>query len=78
MNHKFFENKSCKYYPCHKGLKKINCLFCYCPLYFLQCDGNYKITESGIKNCSNCNFPHIEKNYNKVIKKLCCRSSMVE
>ncbi|MDE6970276.1 MAG: cysteine-rich small domain-containing protein, partial [Eubacterium sp.] len=30
---RFFENKACKYFPCHSGLKQLNCLFCYCPLY---------------------------------------------
>lgn len=69
MSHKFFENKKCKHYPCHKGLKRINCLFCFCPLYFSDCGGNFKITENEIKDCSECKFPHIEKNYNKVIKK---------
>lgn len=32
-SHRFFENRECKYFPCHKGLEDFNCLFCYCPLY---------------------------------------------
>ncbi|MFW5671451.1 MAG: cysteine-rich small domain-containing protein, partial [Acetivibrio ethanolgignens] len=32
-SYRFFENRECKYFPCHKGLKELNCLFCYCPLY---------------------------------------------
>ena len=37
---RFFENKDCKYYPCHDGLEHINCLFCYCPMYRLEhCPG---------------------------------------
>lgn len=69
MSYKYFENRSCEYYPCHK-IENINCLFCYCPLYLMEdCGGNYRITESGIKDCSNCVFPHIEANYDKVIAK---------
>ena len=47
-SYKFFENKDCKYYPCHKGLDKINCLFCYCPLYTLgkACGGRYQYEEN--------------------------------
>ncbi|MGN1180093.1 MAG: cysteine-rich small domain-containing protein, partial [Suilimivivens sp.] len=27
-SHRFFENRECKYFPCHKGLEDFNCLFC--------------------------------------------------
>lgn len=79
MSEKFFENKSCGFYPCHKGLKGLNCLFCYCPLYNKKdCGGNYKfinkIKTSGgykkIKDCSDCKFPHIKNKYSKVLEKL--------
>lgn len=64
-NYKFFQNKSCEYFPCHKidDIEKFNCLFCYCPLYALgeKCSGNFKYTESGIKNCTYCNLPHIKE-----------------
>ncbi|MCR5233616.1 MAG: cysteine-rich small domain-containing protein [Lachnospiraceae bacterium] len=70
---KFFANKECKYYPCHKGLDEINCLFCYCPLYDRQCPGNYKMKEKDgrmVKSCIDCVFPHIPGNYDKVVKLL--------
>lgn len=71
MSYKFFENKTCEYYPCHKGLDKINCLFCFCPLYSKEdCGGNYKILPNGVKDCSDCTFPHREENYDKVIEKI--------
>ena len=71
MSYKFFENKDCEYYPCHKGLKEINCLFCYCPLYRIKdCGGNYRMLENGVKDCSSCAFPHIRENYEKVIERL--------
>ena len=71
MSYKFFENKECEFYPCHKGAKKLNCLFCYCPLYLkADCGGNYKILKNGIKDCSDCLFVHIPENYEKVIEKL--------
>ena len=69
MGKDFFENKDCEYYPCHAGLSEINCLFCYCPLYFLEyCGGNpIYLDKSGIKDCSLCTFPHKRKNYIDVI-----------
>ena len=39
-SYRFFENKDCGYFPCHKGLEDFNCLFCYCPMYTLEkCPG---------------------------------------
>lgn len=69
MSYKFFENKECEYYPCHSGIEKINCLFCFCPLYKEDCKGNYTILSNGVKDCSNCTFPHREENYDKIIEK---------
>jgi Zn-finger protein len=66
-SYQFFENRACKFYPCHKGLKGINCLFCYCPLYpYDDCGGDYTYT-SGCKDCSNCILPHTEEGYFYVI-----------
>ena len=73
-HYKFFQNKECEYFPCHKTEKTedFNCLFCFCPLYAkgAQCGGNFTYTEKGIKNCTNCMFPHERENYEKVIQKL--------
>ena len=67
-SYRFFENKECQYYPCHKGIENMNCLFCYCPLYTLgsACGGNCEFLENGVKSCMNCGFPHIRKNYDKI------------
>ncbi|MBQ3108450.1 MAG: cysteine-rich small domain-containing protein [Clostridia bacterium] len=58
----FFQNRECEYFPCHKTncAEEFNCLFCYCPLYALgeKCGGNFTYTENGIKNCTDCLFPH--------------------
>ena len=64
-SYRFFENKDCKYFPCHKGLTEFNCLFCYCPLYMLgrKCGGNFTYLESGVKDCSKCLVPHRRENY---------------
>ena len=58
-----FTNHSCPFLPCHKGVKKeFNCLFCYCPLVFLECPGPYKVftDKNGTvrKDCSDCKLPH--------------------
>ncbi len=71
-SHCFFENRACKYFPCHKGLQEFNCLFCYCPMYLHeQCPGNPRFLEKGgrrIKDCSGCAFPHYPGNYEAVVK----------
>lgn len=68
---RFFANKECKYYPCHKMQEELNCLFCYCPLYSMEnCPGkNYYKEKNGkkIKVCTDCSFPHKAENYDKVI-----------
>ena len=54
LHHQFFQNRECKYFPCHKGIdeEEFSCLFCYCPLYALgdQCGGNFTYMENGIKD----------------------------
>ena len=70
MNYKFFQNKECEWFPCHstQNKDKFNCMFCFCPLYCTNCDGNYKILDNGIKDCTSCTLPHF--NYDYVIDKL--------
>ena len=67
----FFANHDCRYYPCHEMEGELNCLFCYCPLYALgeKCGGNFKFTEDGIKDCSNCLVPHKRNNYQYIMSK---------
>ena len=66
-SYKYFENRECKYYPCHENTEQLNCMFCYCPLYNLEkCPGKYTYIDSHgkkIKECTECTFPHQEKNY---------------
>lgn len=71
-SYKFFRNTSCQYFPCHKvnNDAEFNCLFCFCPLYFLEnCGGNNKIV-NGIKDCSNCLIPHSPNGYDYIINKI--------
>ena len=69
----YFSHKKCEFFPCHKNadLDDFNCLFCYCPLYALgeKCGGNFRYTEKGIKDCTNCMLPHKRKNYGYVTGK---------
>ena len=66
----FFSNIDCQYFPCHATNKPedFNCKFCYCPLYLLNCNGNYKMV-GDIKDCSNCTIPH-QVNADKYINKI--------
>lgn len=71
-SHRFFENTDCEYYPCHKGIDEINCLFCYCPMYMMEnCPGNPEYKEKDgkkIKVCTNCSYPHRAENYDSVVE----------
>lgn len=67
MSYKFFQNNSCEYFPCHAG-KECNCLFCYCPLYLMECPGNPSYLSNGVKDCSHCEFPHKPENYEKIME----------
>ena len=70
-NFRFFQNSNCEFFPCHKNIdsENFNCLFCFCPLYFINnCGGNPTLTENGIKDCSNCTLPHV--NYDNVIQRI--------
>lgn len=73
-SHRFFENKACQYFPCHKGLQDFNCLFCYCPMYPREnCPGNpayFDIDGKRIKDCTACAFPHQPDNYDKIMQML--------
>ena len=73
-SYRFFENKDCQYFPCHKGITDFNCLFCYCPLYRLEhCPGKPQYLEkdgSAIKVCTDCTFPHKPENYDMIIELL--------
>ena len=72
-HYQFFQNRECEYFPCHKGVEEadFNCLFCYCPLYTLgeNCSGNFVYTETGVKSCVNCNFPHKRENHTALLKR---------
>lgn len=66
-NYQGFSHTSCEFYPCHplenfKSPNEFNCIFCNCPLYWLECPGNYTVIEDadGVKrkDCSECKVPH--------------------
>lgn len=77
IHFKGYTNTKCEFMPCHKGVKgEFNCLFCYCPLVFLECPGHYTTftDKKGLvrKDCSNCKLPHdgYEKSWNFIQKAL--------
>lgn len=67
-SYKHFSNIDCEYYPCH-GLENQNCLFCYCPLYLMDCGGNF-VMFKGIKDCSHCTLVHDEGSFDFIQKEL--------
>ena len=72
-HYSFFQNTECEYFPCHRIADPdcFSCLFCYCPLYMLgpRCGGNFRYTEKGIKDCTNCLIPHLPENYGRITGK---------
>ena len=69
----FTQHTACEFFPCHRTAhpENFNCLFCYCPLYALgsDCGGNFKRTEEGVKDCSDCLVPHTRDSYDHILKK---------
>lgn len=67
QNFKYFTNTNCEFFPCHdlgkfKRSEEFNCLFCYCPLQYLECPGPYVVFKGvdGVirKDCTACILPH--------------------
>ena len=67
MKGMFFSHKECEAYPCH-GLEEINCLFCYCPLYEMDCPGTPKLLKNGKRDCSECDYPHKKENAEEIVE----------
>ncbi|RMG70446.1 MAG: metal-binding protein [Nitrospirae bacterium] len=72
---RYFLNYACEYFPCHQtDAEDFNCLFCYCPMYYLECLGtpHYITLPTGrvIKDCSGCIFPHRPENYETILEYL--------
>ena len=72
-SYRFYQNRECEYFPCHKvrNEEEFNCLFCFCPLYALGsgCGGNCSYTKEGVKDCSACLLPHSPKGYDYITDK---------
>ncbi len=68
-SHRWFTNEKCEYYPCHE-FKEINCLFCFCPLYWENCGGRFTMLESGVKDCGDCTIPHTDEGYDYIMRML--------
>ena len=72
-SNKYFCNSMCAYFPCHKtDTENFNCMFCFCPLYYMgdKCGGNFTISSSGKKSCVNCDYPHKAEHYDEIMNKL--------
>lgn len=71
---RFFENRACAYYPCHRDIEQINCMFCYCPMYGMEhCPGTPEYKETNgrkLKICTNCTYPHQAEHYDAIMKVL--------
>ncbi len=78
FSHRFFRNDACRYFPCHEtdAPQDFNCLFCFCPLYFLgpACGGDFRMTSSGVKDCTPCLKPHRPEGYDEIVAALTAMS----
>ena len=71
----FYQNTDCRYFPCHgtrkgTGAIPVEDFNCYCPLMFIPCSGNYKLLESGFKDCSACTRNHDKNSWRFVVARL--------
>lgn len=71
-SHRFFRNTACRYFPCHPGAdpETFNCLFCFCPLYFLDACGGDHTLRQGVKDCTPCLRPHRPEGYDAILERL--------
>ncbi|MDQ7831255.1 MAG: cysteine-rich small domain-containing protein [Desulfovibrionaceae bacterium] len=71
-SHRYFCNEQCEYFPCHQGVapQDFNCLFCFCPLYFLPACGGDFVLRQGVKDCTGCTRPHRPGGYEEIIARL--------
>lgn len=73
-SYRFFQNRECQYFPCHPvDPSLLNCLFCFCPLYYALCPGEPKYFESNggvVKDCSDCDYPHRPGSYDTILAEL--------
>lgn len=83
-SYRFFQNKECQYFLCHKAEneEEFNCLFCYCPLYReKKCIGNpvWFLNAKGqkMKDCSQCEVIHRPEVYDKVMQQLQRQDEMI-
>lgn len=67
----YFENRRCKYFPCHGGVniesEGFNCMFCRCPYYYKAVcpgieSGVAHVLENGCKDCTECAYNHLYSN----------------
>lgn len=71
-SHRFFRNTACRYFPCHPDADResFNCLFCFCPLYFLDDCGGEHAVRQGVKDCTPCLRPHRPPGYDEILVRL--------
>ena len=67
MNYKYFIHQDCSFYPCPDRAEWKSCLFCWCPLYLLDCGGDFTL-KNNVKDCSACTIPHAAEGYEYVMK----------
>jgi Zn-finger protein len=67
VNYKYFIHADCLFFPCHGLEEWASCLFCWCPLYLLDCGGDFTVT-GGTKDCSRCVIPHTKEGYDYILE----------
>jgi Zn-finger protein len=79
---RFFRNTRCEHFPCHDlDARQFNCLFCFCPMYHMEClsePGHLETQGVRIKDCSRCDYPHRPENYERIIRHVASSSPLTE
>jgi Zn-finger protein len=66
MKYRQFTHRECEFFPCHDLTDWRSCLFCWCPLYTLECGGD-AVIRNGVKDCSPCTIPHGPEGYEYIM-----------
>ena len=67
------KKRKCKYFPCHERVaeREFDCMWCYCPLYEIDCAGRYEIVgKDMVKDCTNCIMPHAKEGIKYILRRI--------
>ena len=71
-NYKFFQHKDCEFFPCTRLINRRISTACSAIVLCMRSATNawnFQYTDTGFKDCTNCMFPHVRSNYEKILER---------